>query len=114
MATANGILEPEPNYWLELYTDPDRRYLCESYAAGLNGDAIIDRELISTVFDDDRAVWIATQRAQPDSMFGLNGDNYAEGPTRRVAAMRCFVAAVLGDEINIPDELCREIGGMRC
>lgn len=27
------------------------------------------------------------------------------GPTPRVAAMRCFVASRLGDEVDVPDEL---------
>lgn len=29
------------------------------------------------------------------------------GPTPLVAAMRCFVASKLGDEVDIPDELCK-------
>jgi hypothetical protein len=35
-----------------------------------------------------------------------------KGPTPLVAAMRCFVASKLGDEVKIPDELCyRKIAG---
>ena len=30
---------------------------------------------------------------------------YADGPTPLVAAMRCFVASRLGDEVDIPEEL---------
>ena len=29
-----------------------------------------------------------------------------EGPTPLIAAMRCYVASRLGDEVNVPDELC--------
>ena len=34
-----------------------------------------------------------------------NGDIFCEGPTPLVAAMRCFVASRLGNEVEIPDEL---------
>lgn len=30
-----------------------------------------------------------------------------DGPTPLVAAMRCLVASRLGDEVEIPDELCK-------
>jgi hypothetical protein len=29
------------------------------------------------------------------------------GPTPLIAAMRCFVASKLGDEVEIPEELCK-------
>ena len=32
-------------------------------------------------------------------------DEYPDGPTPLVAAMRCYVASKLGDEIYIPEEL---------
>ena len=28
------------------------------------------------------------------------------GPTKLIAAMRCYVASKLGDEVDVPDELC--------
>jgi hypothetical protein len=28
------------------------------------------------------------------------------GPTPLIAAMRCYVASKLGDEVNVPEELC--------
>ena len=36
-----------------------------------------------------------------------NGDNsgHMTGPTPLIAAMRCFVASKLGDEVDIPKEL---------
>lgn len=40
----------------------------------------------ATVFDPEKTVW-------------------EYGPTSLVAAMRCFVASRLGDEVDIPDEL---------
>jgi hypothetical protein len=37
----------------------------------------------------------------------MNGEDYNEpdGPTPLVAAMRCYVASKLGDEVEVPDEL---------
>ena len=39
----------------------------------------------------------------------LSGDvhtGFYFGPTPLVAAMRCYVASKLGDEVEVPDELC--------
>lgn len=33
------------------------------------------------------------------------GGEYIEGPTPLIAAMRCYVASELGDEVEIPEEL---------
>ena len=35
----------------------------------------------------------------------LNGEIFCEGPTPLIAAMRCYVASKLGDEVEIPEEL---------
>lgn len=35
----------------------------------------------------------------------LERSKYAYGPTSLIAAMRCLVAATLGDEVDVPDEL---------
>ena len=35
----------------------------------------------------------------------LNGEVFCEGPTPLIAAMRCYVASKLGDEVEIPEEL---------
>ena len=35
---------------------------------------------------------------------------YAEGPTPLIAAMRCYVASELGDEVAVPDELIYDKG----
>ena len=40
-------------------------------------------------------------RKTPEGIYALQAD----GPTPLVAAMRCFVASRMGDEIEIPDEL---------
>ena len=46
---------------------------------------------LSTLFDDDLEGWGQC------------------GPTPLIAAMRCYVASKLGDEVEIPDELCGEV-----
>lgn len=40
---------------------------------------------------------------------GLNETFPMSGPTRLIAAMRCYVFATLGDEVEIPDELCKAV-----
>jgi hypothetical protein len=70
------------------------------------GGPIIERENIGVWFSNRG--WLAADRewllcdvddlldSQPDAM---------QGPTPLVAAMRCYVASKLGDEIEIPSEL---------
>jgi hypothetical protein len=64
---------------------------------------IIEKEKISLEHlygagDAGWDVWVATR---------MEGPSFSEeqGPTALVAAMRCYVAACLGDEIEIPEEL---------
>ena len=35
----------------------------------------------------------------------IENDNLAQGPTPLVAAMRCYVASKLGDEVEVPEEI---------
>ena len=68
------------------------------------GGPIIEREGISLRYlcvTDDPFRWAATQKptiknVKPGSVYG---------PTPLIAAMRCVVAANLGDEVDVPDEL---------
>lgn len=73
------------------------------------GGPIIEREGIAT-WRMNNGEWIAVFPGK----FGYTGDNYyidvetfdgEEGPTPLIAAMRCFVASKLGDEIDVPKEL---------
>jgi hypothetical protein len=57
------------------------------------GGPIIERERISITHQVGR--WAA----QTDD------DLFAYGPTPLIAAMRCYVASKLGDEVEIPEEL---------
>ncbi len=62
-----------------------------------HGGAIIEQEGIQLHVDELRTKWLG-------SCWKYSGCQY--GPTPLVAAMRCFVAHKLGDEIEIPEELC--------
>jgi hypothetical protein len=65
------------------------------------GGPIIEREGISIEFDKAgfKDSWVAYKLGVPYE------DNPESGPTPLIAAMRCFVASKLGDEIDIPEEL---------
>ncbi len=59
------------------------------------GGPIIEREGIQLALVGDFC-WEASRNA--DGVFCL-------GRTQLIAAMRCFVASKLGDEVDVPDEL---------
>jgi len=71
----------------------------EPSANWLQGGPIIERELIELRYDRTGRwanAWIASTL---ERMLG--------GPTPLIAAMRCYVAAKLGDEVDIPEELLK-------
>jgi hypothetical protein len=62
------------------------------------GGPIIEREWVSVEKRDNELHWSATLRF-------ANGNRTRErGPTALIAAMRCYVASKLGDEVNVPEE----------
>ena len=64
------------------------------------GGPIIEREKIGIVPDDgDANIWIGSVY-EPEWRFNRTG------PTPLIAAMRCYVSSKLGDEVEIPAELC--------
>lgn len=60
------------------------------------GGPIIERELISISSQTNGHSWAAK-----------GAHNYSYGPTPLIAAMRCYVASKLGDEVDIPEELLK-------
>lgn len=62
------------------------------------GGPIIDREELGFAKYGPNKTWKAVIGATPRG-------TPAYGPTPLVAAMRCYVATKLGDEVEIPDEL---------
>lgn len=67
------------------------------------GGPVIDRERIALN-------WLAHAHPEPQWMASHAGGYTSPsvpryGPTPLIAAMRCFVASKLGDEVDIPEEL---------
>ena len=67
------------------------------------GGPIIERESISLACrpKDARGLWCAV--LGPNRFLSPDFEGY--GPTPLIAAMRCYVASKLGDDIDIPEEL---------
>ena len=61
------------------------------------GGPIIERESIGTFKEGSR--WVADFCLPNGTLLETNG------PTPLIAAMRCYVASRLGDEVEVPDEL---------
>lgn len=85
----------------DLYFDDGEHYA--PWQNWAQAGPIIEREKISLEHlygagDGGADVWVATR---------MEGPSFSEeqGPTALVAAMRCYVAACLGDDIEIPEEL---------
>ena len=62
------------------------------------GGPIIDREIAEIERFSD-ALWEATAYTKNAQ------DIVQSGPTPLIAAMRCYVASKLGDEVEVPEEL---------
>ena len=75
------------------------------------GGPIIEREMIDLrkVYSNGRPstnpydCWKAEIVFRDEKL--VAGDFFAYGPTPLIAAMRCFVASRLGDEVEVPSEL---------
>jgi hypothetical protein len=66
---------------------------------------IIEREGMALNMEDTHEWRAAMWWDDEDS----KGDILMVGPTPLIAAMRCYVASKLGDEVEVPDELQGEI-----
>ena len=76
------------------------KYVFEPSTNWAQGGPIIEREGISVwAFDD--VTWKA------ENPFASGVDQVFEGPTPLIAAMRCYVASKLGDEVEVPKELIK-------
>jgi len=62
------------------------------------GGPIIDRAAIETLKEAGIDNWVAVSETKKET-----------GPTMLIAAMRCYVASKLGDEVNVPVELLAEL-----
>ncbi len=61
------------------------------------GGPIIEQEGIQLHVDELRTEWLGSCWGYPSCQYG---------PTPLIAAMRCYVASKLGDEVEVPDEIC--------
>jgi len=100
-----AVAKCEGDDWLfETYSagsPPGAAYSTDRSLAG----SIIDREEISTVLLYGNT-WGATTYNVQDIVLDRNEAHYQGiGPTRLIAAMRCFVASKFGDEVELPKEL---------
>lgn len=73
------------------------------------GGLIIEREHIDIVWQDDAEYPDGRPHARMSHMVavprGVMSWCTTHGPTPLIAAMRCFVASRLGDEVDVPEEL---------
>lgn len=83
-------------------SDPDLRsrwgYKKTAFSTSwAQGGPIIERERVGLCYHgQNELLWAAD--------IG-HGNHLGYGPTPLIAAMRCFVASKLGDEVDIPDEI---------
>ena len=100
------ITFPEPDYEDDdrlVYVHGDDEFHFTPSTAWAQAGPVIEREKISLEHlygagDAGEDVWVATR---------MEGPSFSEeqGPTALVAAMRCYVAACLGDGVDVPEEL---------
>ena len=86
------------DFWISRGGDYVRFDFYQPSSIWAQGGPIIERERIETgyIINGGLSAW----RARP-----FNGSIVAYGPTPLIAAMRCYVASKLGDEVKIPKEL---------
>jgi len=109
VAKCQGYFDEQPEYWATAagakhfmdMRDGDVHWT-RSSTNWSEGGPIIDREGINTW--PERNVkgkikkWCADNTGYDDAMF-------ADGPTPLIAAMRCYVASKLGNDVDVPEEL---------
>lgn len=65
------------------------------------GGPIIERERISVCWEG--TLWVGSRYNETEERCWAQ----TSGPTPLVAAMRCYVASKLGDEVDVPEELLK-------
>ena len=97
---------------LEVWREPDGMYLCEGGEVGFRyrpssdwaqGGPIIDREKIELAYRVG-VNWTAT-RIEGPAVCEVTVPYNQKGSPQLIAAMRCYVASKLGDDIELPEEL---------
>ena len=88
MALQGGQLRPDYN----------PRYAPEHSTNWSQGGPVIEREGMLIRPQPGYNLWEAWKH-------GADEGHFSVGPTPLIAAMRCYVASKLGDEVEIPEEL---------
>jgi len=98
VAKCEGRQEPEVvnNFAVAWYTWPNTHYSTD----WARGGPIIEREKIAILSPMTGEFWDARDGKRLETPFV-----YWRGPTPLIAAMRCYVASKLGDEVEIPEGL---------
>lgn len=95
VAKCESLKESDEPYWLEgIVVAPcflDKYHPSTDWS---QGGPIIERERIKV--DPRKGIWEATVWNEPRTQ------NASCGPTPLIAAMRCYVASRLGDDVEIP------------
>lgn len=102
VAKAEGFVDRlDLTPWEFLRYREDHDY--EPSTAWAQGGPIIERERVSIRYaaNDARGAWYAV--LGPNRF--LSPDYEGSGPTPLIAAMRCYLASKLGDEVEVPNEL---------
>lgn len=91
-----SIDRPEMLNWPDNPANRPESYTFRPSTGWAHGGPIIEREFIT--LEGDYNEWRA-------KLFDDGRVYEQEGPTPLIAAMRCFVASKLGDEVDVPEEL---------
>lgn len=103
--TARG---PKPRIWVMCY-DGDDDFPIQDYCGKWeSGGPIIEREHIATSTEHGDPWRARFGRARITFDGRAHHYHHMGGPTPLIAAMRCYVSAKLGDEVDVPDELMKE------
>lgn len=96
--------------WLFLPPNPfnDYRELWQPTNDWSQAGPIIDREKIGVMWLD----YSNKRNPQEQWSAGYEGEFLHSGKTPLEAALRCYVASKMGDEVEIPDELLGDTNGL--
>lgn len=96
-------VEDRAEKWLRIYHANNGDRFSTDWA---QGGPIIFRERIILPEIRGKDTWFAAYaRPQLDTNGKARRYFQNEGPSPLIAAMRCYVASTLGDEVDVPDEL---------
>ena len=100
VAKCEGITEGKDSAWYY-----DRRNAYNYSTDWAQGGPIIEREKIALTWYPDDKEWIAGVDFQHPRFSNVIAYEEQYGPTPLIAAMRCYVASKLGEEVDVPEEL---------